>query len=98
MRTEYVIPLQGKMSHRIDRLRDDIDPTASSTHQKKLTKERDKLLKQQEELRAFDEQLRHYADQRISLDLDDGVKVNYGKFGNLLAEVKAITGGKAKDA
>jgi len=25
--------------------------------------------------------------------LDDGVKVNYGKFGDLLAEVKAITGG-----
>ncbi len=24
---------------------------------------------------------RHYADQRISLDLDDGVKMNYGKFG-----------------
>ncbi len=28
------------------------------------------------------------------LDLDDGVKVNYGKFGDLLAEVKAITGKK----
>jgi hypothetical protein len=39
-----------------------------------------------------DELLRHYADKRISLDLDDGVKVNYGKFGNLLAEVKAVTG------
>ena len=33
-----------------------------------------------------------YADQRISLDLDDGVKVNYGKLGDLLAEVKAVTG------
>lgn len=31
------------------------------------------------------------ADQRINLDLDDGVKVNYGKFGDLLAEVQAIT-------
>jgi hypothetical protein len=27
-----------------------------------------------------------------TLDLDDGVKVNYGKFGDLLAEVKAVTG------
>ena len=36
--------------------------------------------------------LKHYADMRISLDLDDGVKVNYGKFGDLLADVKAITG------
>ena len=41
-----------------------------------------------------DEKLRHYADQRIHLDLDDGVKVNYGKFGDLLAEVKAVTGKK----
>ena len=32
----------------------------------------------------------------ISLDLDDGVKVNYGKFGDLLAEVKAVTGDKAE--
>jgi len=32
---------------------------------------------------------KHYADKRIALDLDDGVKVNYGKFGDLLAEVKA---------
>ena len=29
----------------------------------------------------------------IKLDLDDGVKVNYAKFGDLLAEVKAVTGG-----
>ena len=42
----------------------------------------------------FDEELRHYADKRIELDLDDGVKVNYGKFGDLLAEKKAVTGKK----
>ena len=36
-------------------------------------------------------------DQKISLDLDDGVKVNYGKFGDLLAESKAITGGKEEE-
>jgi type II restriction/modification system DNA methylase subunit YeeA len=94
MRTEYVIPLQGKIAHRIDTLRDDIEAASSSSNQKKLSKERDKLLKQQEELKTFDEQLRHFADQRIELDLDDGVKVNYGKFGPLLAEVKAVTGKK----
>ena len=38
-----------------------------------------------------------YADRRISLDLDDGVKVNYGKFGDLLAEVKAVHGKNAED-
>jgi hypothetical protein len=39
------------------------------------------------------EKLRHYADMRITLDLDDGVKVNYGKFGDLLDSVKVVTGG-----
>lgn len=91
MRTEYVIPLQGKINARIEQLKDDISATSSTSHRKKLEKERGKLVKQQTELQTFDEKLRHYADQRISLDLDDGVKVNYGKFGDLLAEVKAIT-------
>jgi len=59
---------------------------------KKLEKEREALLKQQAELHAFDEKLRHVADKKIALDLDDGVKVNYGKFGDLLAKVKAVTG------
>ena len=95
MRTEYVIPLQGMMASRIRQLKGDIAAAASTAHRKRLEKERAKLVKQQSELREFDEKLRHYADQRISLDLDDGVKVNYGKFGDLLAQVKAIAGAKA---
>lgn len=94
MRMEYVVPLQSRMQARIDKLTDDIDSATSSAQQKALQKRKDKLTKQLEELRRFDENLRPYADKRITLDLDDGVKVNYGKFGNLLAEVKAITGGK----
>ena len=31
-----------------------------------------------------------------TLDLDDGVKVNYGKFGDLLAEVTAVHGKRPK--
>jgi type II restriction/modification system DNA methylase subunit YeeA len=95
MRSEYVIPLQGKMTARIDKLQGDIQVATSTAHQKRLEKERGKLEKQLVELLTFDEKLRHYADKRISLDLDDGVKVNYGKFGDLLAEVKAVHGKKA---
>ena len=95
MRTEYVIPLQGMMASRVRQLERDIAAAASTAHRNRLEKERATLVKQQSELREFDEKLRHYADQRIGLDLDDGVKVNYGKFGDLLAEVKAVTGAKA---
>jgi hypothetical protein len=94
MRTEYVIPLTSKLASYVEKLEKDKDASGSAAEIKKLEKEIATLHKQQAELSTFDEKLRHYADQRISLDLDDGVKVNYGKFGDLLAEVKAVTGVK----
>jgi len=98
MRSEYVIPLLGKIAARIEKVQGDIPAATSTAHSKRLTKELAKLNKQQIELLTFDEKLRHYADRRISLDLDDGVKVNYGKFGDLLAEVKAVHGKKPEVA
>jgi type II restriction/modification system DNA methylase subunit YeeA len=92
MRTEYVIPLTAKLSSHIDKLDNDKLASGSAAEIKKLEKEIKRLQKQQTELTEFDEKLKHLADQRIKLDLDDGVKVNYGKFGDLLAEVKAIHG------
>lgn len=92
MRGAYVTPLQGKLNARIEYLRNEVEAAATSSARKKLQKELDMLKKKQAELARFDEALRHYADQRITLDLDDGVKVNYGKFGSLLAERKAVTG------
>jgi len=92
MRTEYVIPLTAKLNSHIEKLIDDKGASGSAAEVKKLEKEIKNLQKQQTELTEFDEKLKHFADMRISLDLDDGVKVNYGKFGDLLAEVKAIHG------
>ncbi len=97
MRTEYVIPLQGQIAARIEQLEGDKLKATSTSHRRKLQKEQDDLKKQETELRTFEEKLKHAADQKISLDLDDGVKVNYAKFGDLLAESKAITGGKEEE-
>jgi hypothetical protein len=94
MRMDYVVPLQQRMSARLEQLEGDIEASATTSDRKRREKEREKLKKQIAELRICDEKLRHYADQRIELDLDDGVKVNYAKFGDLLAESKAITGEK----
>jgi hypothetical protein len=97
MRAEYVVPLTGKMQSRIEMLEKDKDAASSTAARNKIAKQIESLKKKHVELLAYDEKLRHYADMRISLDLDDGVKVNYGKFGDLLAEVKAVTGGAADD-
>ncbi|EJN2869329.1 TPA: BREX-1 system adenine-specific DNA-methyltransferase PglX [Salmonella enterica] len=91
MRTEYVVPLLARYQANIDRLNEQVD-SASGGEATRIKRERDNLSKKFNELRSFDDRLRHYADMRISIDLDDGVKVNYGKFGDLLADVKAITG------
>ena len=93
MRTEYVIPLLGRLSARIEQLEADKLKSSSTSQRKKLQKEQDDFKKQQGELMIFDEKLKNYADQKIKLDLDDGVKVNYAKFADILAEVKAVTGG-----
>jgi type II restriction/modification system DNA methylase subunit YeeA len=93
MRTEYVIPLLGRLSARIEQLESDKLKSSSTSQRKKLQKEQDDLRKQHTELMTFDEKLKNYADQKIKLDLDDGVKVNYAKFADILAEVKAVTGG-----
>jgi hypothetical protein len=97
LRAEYVVPLTGKIQSRIEMLQKDAAAASSTAARNKLAKEVEKLKKKHLELLAYDEQLRHYADMRITLDLDDGVKVNYGKFGDLLAEVKAITGGASDE-
>jgi type II restriction/modification system DNA methylase subunit YeeA len=96
MRNNYVVPLMGKLQNRIEMLEKDLD-ASSTTSKNKIGKEIERFNKKKIELAAFDEKLRHYADMRIQLDLDDGVKVNYGKFGDLLAEVKAVTGGASED-
>ncbi|MBD5804525.1 N-6 DNA Methylase [Azoarcus sp. Aa7] len=97
MRAEYVVPLTGKMQSRIEMLEKDRDAASSTAARNKIAKQIESLKKKHVELLAYDEKLRHYADMRIRLDLDDGVKVNYGKFGDLLAEVKAVTGGSGDE-
>jgi hypothetical protein len=93
MRANYVVPLIAKVVSRLDMLDKDVAAATSAAARTKLQKQIESLRKKQIELLAYDEKLRHYADIRITLDLDDGVKVNYAKFGDLVAEAKTIAGG-----
>lgn len=98
MRTEYVVPLLARYQGNIDLVNDQHKNAESGVAATRLKKELEGLTKKFNELRNFDDRLRHYADRRITIDLDDGVKVNYGKFGDLLADVKAITGSAPQEA
>ena len=57
-------------------------------NKEQLEAELAKLEKQLAEVNQYEEIVHHYADMRIPLDLDDGVKVNYGKLSALLTKIK----------
>lgn len=95
MRTQYVLPLMGQLTGRAQFLAEaENDKSLSPAEKTKYAREADTLHKKLNELKDFDAVLKHYIEQKISIDLDDGVKVNYGKFSKLLAEVKKVTGNK----
>lgn len=87
MRTDYVHEQQARYRTAIDDLERRI--TGVSTAERvKLNKQLTKLKDQDAELRGYEEKIHHLADQMIAIDLDDGVKVNYAKFQDVLAKIK----------
>lgn len=87
MRTDYVHEQQARYRTAIDDLERRI-AGASTSERVKLNKQLNKLKDQDIELRSYEEKVHHLADQMIDIDLDDGVKVNYAKFQDVLAKIK----------
>ncbi len=92
----YLRPYQDKLRGRIAHLEQTQAETATSARDKTAArKELDKLVKTLHECEEWERQtLLPLAQQRIEIDLDDGVKVNYLKLGEALAP---ITGLAAKE-
>ena len=87
IRTDYVHEQQSRYRTAIADLEQRI-AGASTAERVKLTKQLKKLQDQAEELHVYEEKIHHLADQMIAIDLDDGVKVNYAKFQDVLAKIK----------
>jgi hypothetical protein len=92
MRTAYLHELQNKLNARVDEVQRGIEDATSTAQSNRLNKELIRLRRQQAELLAFDEKLNNIAGKKVAIDLDDGVKHNYGLFDDLLAEVKTVCG------
>ena len=87
IRTDYVHEQQSRYRTAIADLESRI-AGAGTGERVKLTKRLDVLRAQAEELRVYEEKIHHLADQMIKIDLDDGVRVNYAKFQDVLAKIK----------
>ncbi len=87
IRTDYVHEQQARYRTAIADLETRI-ANASTGGRVKLNKQLKTLNDQATEIHEYEEKIHHLADQMISIDLDDGVKVNYAKFQDVLAKIK----------
>ena len=83
VRSKYLLPYIEHLEAEIDKL--DARRAELSTKETKLLQT---LKKQLDECREYHERLQVVAEQAISFDLDDGVVVNYAKFGDILQKIK----------
>ena len=87
VRTDYVHELQDRLRTQLDDARRAAE-TGDGRARALAAKRALKLDKQLAEMSAYEEKVHHLADMRIEIDLDDGVKVNYAKFADILAKIK----------
>ncbi|TJW09734.1 class I SAM-dependent DNA methyltransferase [Parvibacter caecicola] len=87
IRTDYVHEQQERYRAQIGRL-EELAADADRAQKVRMEKQLKKLREQLAETTQFEEKVHHLADQMIAIDLDDGVKVNYAKFQDVLAKVK----------
>ena len=87
IRTDYVHEQQARYRTAIADMETRI-ANASTSERVKLNKQLKTLNDQATEIHAYEEKIHHLADQMISIDLDDGVKVNFAKFQDVLAKIK----------
>ena len=80
VRTDYLHRAQKYVENAMQSAQYTIDNAKSASEKSKATKAVTKYTKQLAEMKIYDEAIAHVANQRIEIDLDDGVKVNYAKF------------------
>lgn len=80
VRTDYLHKAQKYVETAMQSAQYTIDNATSASEKSKATRAVTKYTKQLAEMKIYDEAIAHVANQRIEIDLDDGVKVNYAKF------------------
>ena len=83
IRAKYLLPYIETLQARIT----DLDARRSELTTRE-TKQLQQLTKTLEECQEYHERLQVVAEQAIAFDLDDGVVVNYAKFGDVLQKIK----------
>ncbi|MDD3041132.1 BREX-1 system adenine-specific DNA-methyltransferase PglX [Bacteroides sp.] len=79
LRIDYLHRMQRIYESEISRMQETIENSTNAREVIAAQKRKEKLTKQLKETKDYDEKIAHLALARISIDLDDGVKINYEK-------------------
>lgn len=88
IRLDYLHRMQTTYEDLLEDINYKLKTELSVTENKEIQKKRIELNAKLQELKEYDEKIAHIANKRIKIDLDDGVKVNYKKFEDVLAKIK----------
>ena len=90
---DYLREFRAKLNARKAHLQQvERSPATPQKDKTRALKEIDKIGKTLHELRDYEDEILYpLATQQVEIDLDDGVKVNYNKFGKALKKVPGLT-------
>ena len=88
IRLDYLHRMQTTYEKLLSDINYKLTTELSMTDKKETQKKQADLNAKLQEIKEYDEKIAHIANQRISIDLDDGVKVNYEKFKDILAKIR----------
>ncbi len=80
IRTDYLHKTQKALDNAIIHNERTIENSKNATEKSNAVKAKNRLFNQLEEIKKYDEALAHLANQKIEINLDEGVKANYAKF------------------
>ena len=83
IRTDYLHKTRKAIEEQIKTYDKIMENTKNKTEIRTVKKDKTKLIKQIDEIKLYDLALAHIANQKIEINLDDGVKINYEKFQNI---------------
>jgi type II restriction/modification system DNA methylase subunit YeeA len=80
VRTDYLHKLQKKYDAEINSIDIVLESNVSQAEKTKARKKKEELIKKVQECMVYDQVISHVANQKVEIDLDDGVTANYSKF------------------
>ena len=87
VRTDYVHEIQERLRTQLEDAQKSAEGDQGRARMN-AARRAQKLEKQLIEVNKYEEVVHHFADMRLPLDLDDGVKVNYAKLSEMLTKIK----------